>query len=183
MTLNDNNVVIDVNRKGEPAHHHRQVTGKLQYTTPDRKEITLWTPEGEKTFAVQKGRSRLSGVEEGTPISVELIEAGNVIGIYKSHVQVTINANPRTKTGYHIKLNGKVTRIKSGLVEVKTLGASYSLSAKTAPADIKVGDELSLWVYENKVVVDHQRAGDKEPHHRFITGKVAYHRRTRPDHH
>ncbi len=113
MALSDNNVVIDVHRKGEPAHHHRQIIGKLQYSTPDRKEITLWTPEGEKTFAVQKGRSRLSGVEEGAPISVELNEAGNVIDIHKTHVQVTINANPRTKTGYHIKLNGKVTRIKS----------------------------------------------------------------------
>ncbi len=57
---------------------------------------------------------------------------------------------------------------------MKTPGASYSLSTKTAPSDIKVGDELSLWVNKNNVVVDHQRAGDKEPHHRFITGKVAY---------
>jgi hypothetical protein len=174
MTMSENNVVIDVHRKGEPAHHHRHITGQLKYATPDRKEITLWTPEGEKTLVVQKGRSQLSGLKEGAPVSVELNEAGNVIDIHKARVNVTINPNPRTKAGYHIKLSGKVTKITGGLVQVDTPSARYSLSAKTAPRDIKVGDELSLWVNENNVVVDHHHKGDKEPHHRIITGKLVY---------
>ena len=178
MTMSENNVVIDVHRKGEPAHHHRHITGKLKYAAPDRKEITLWIPEGEKTFVVQKGRSQLSGLKEGQSISVELNEAGNVIDIHKARIDVTINPNPRTETGHHIKLSGKVTKIKAGLVQVHTPGASYSLSVKTAPPDINVGDELSLWVNENNVVVDHHRKGDKDHHHRFITGKLVY---TSPD--
>jgi hypothetical protein len=174
MTLSENNVVIDVHRKGEPAYHHRHIGGKLVYASKDRKEIKLATPEGEKTFAVQKGRSQLSGIKEGTPIAIELNEAGNVIDIHKASLNVTIGADPKTNPGHHIKLAGKVTKIQSGLVRVETPGATYSLNAKTAPSDIKVGDELSLWVNENNVVVDHHRKGDKEHHHRFITGKLAY---------
>lgn len=174
MMVSENNVVIDVHRKGEPAHHHRLVSGKLTYAAVDRKEITLWTPDGDKTFAVEKGRSQLSGIPEGTPISVELNEAGKVIDIHKSRVEVKIDANPKTKPGYHIQLAGKVAKVGSGLVIVQTAGAKYTLNAKTAPADIKVGDELSLWVNENNVVVDHHRKGDKQHQHRYITGKLAY---------
>lgn len=174
MTVSENNVVIDVHRKGEPAHHHRHISGKLMYAAKDRKEITLWTPDGDKTFAVEKGRSQLSGIKEGTPISVELNEAGKVIDIHKARVDVKIDANPKTNPGYHIQLTGKVAKVGSGLVIVQTPGAKYTVNAKTAPADIKVGDELSLWVNENNVVVDHHRKGDKQHQHRFITGKLAY---------
>jgi hypothetical protein len=38
-----------------------------------------------------------------------------------------------------------VAEIKSGQVFVKTPVARHSLNAKTAPQDVKVGDELMLW--------------------------------------
>ena len=49
MQVNENNAVIDVHRKGDPAHSHRFVSGKLAYASR-KKEIKLWTPEGEKEF-------------------------------------------------------------------------------------------------------------------------------------
>jgi len=42
------------------------------------------TPEGEQTFPVQHGESKLSGMKEGTPITIELNEAGKVIEIRKA---------------------------------------------------------------------------------------------------
>jgi hypothetical protein len=42
------------------------------------------TMKGERTFAVQHGDSKLSGMKEGTPIIIELNEAGNVIEIQKA---------------------------------------------------------------------------------------------------
>ena len=45
------------------------------------KEIILMTPKGERTFAVQHGESKLSGVKEGMPITGQLNEAGHVIDI------------------------------------------------------------------------------------------------------
>lgn len=49
--------------------------------------------------------------------------------------------------------------MKSGHVFVKAPGASYSLNAKTAPQDVKIGDELTLWVSGNNVAVDHHPKG------------------------
>jgi cell envelope opacity-associated protein A len=42
------------------------------------------TPEGERTFTIQHGENKLSGMKEGTPITIELNEAGNVIQIRKA---------------------------------------------------------------------------------------------------
>ena len=75
MQVNENNAVIDVHRKGDKAHSHRFVTGNLAYTSPDKKEIKVWTPEGEKAIDVQTGKSKLSALEEGAPVTIELNEA------------------------------------------------------------------------------------------------------------
>lgn len=175
MQVNDNNVVIDVHRKGDPAHSHRIVSGKLAYASLDRKEIKLWTPDGEKTFDVQTGRSRLSGIEEGTPIAVELNEAGKVIDIHRVTVELEIDEHPHTLSGYHLTLNGEVTKIQSGLVYVKTPVGQYTINAKTAPADAAVGDEVTLWLNGENMVIDHHGKHKNKPGaHRLITGKLIY---------
>lgn len=175
MLVNDNNVVIDVHRKGEAAHFHRYVTGNLTYTSPDHKEIKLWTPEGEKAFDVQTGRSKMSAFEEGAPVTVELNEVGKVIDIHRFTVEMSFDEHPRTQAGYSIQVNGTVTKIQSGLIYVKTPAGQYTISAKTAPADAAVGDEVSLWVNEENMVIDHH---GKEKHkagmHRLIFGKLIY---------
>ena len=110
MQVNENNAVIDVHRKGDPTHAHRFVSGNLTYTSADRKEITLWTPEGEKTFDVQAGRSKMASIEEGTPVTIELNEAGNVIDIHRFTMEMSFDKQPRTRAGYHITVHGVVRR-------------------------------------------------------------------------
>ena len=70
MQVNENNAVIDVHRKGDKAHSHRFVTGNLAYTSPDKKEIKVWTPEGEKAIDVQTGKSKLSALEQRAPVTI-----------------------------------------------------------------------------------------------------------------
>ncbi|MCW5786755.1 MAG: hypothetical protein KIT49_04575 [Nitrospira sp.] len=175
MQVNENNAVIDVHRKGDRAHTHRFVTGNLAYASPDRKEIKVWTPEGEKAIDVQTGRSKLSTLEEGAPVTVELNEAGKMIDIYRFTVEMSFDEHPRTKPGYVIQVNGTVTKIQSGLIYVKTPAGQYTISANTAPADAAVGDDVSLWVNEEGLVIDHH---GKEKHkagsHRLIFGKLIY---------
>ena len=55
MLVNSNNAVIDVLGKGKKRHFHRFVSGDLTYTSADRNEIKLWTPDGEKAFDVKSG--------------------------------------------------------------------------------------------------------------------------------
>jgi uncharacterized protein YuzE len=175
MQVNENNVVVDVHRKGDPSHSHRFLSGKLAYASLDRREIKLWTPEGEKTFAVQTGRSQLSGVDEGTPIAIELNEAGKVIDIHRLTVELEIDEHPHTLAGYHLTLTGEVTKIQSGLVYVKTPVGQYTIAAKTAPSDAAVGDEVTLWLNEENLVIDHHGNHKNKPGvHRLIAGKLIY---------
>ncbi len=173
MQVNENNAVIDVHRKGDKTHTHRFVTGNLVYTSTDRKEIKVWTPEGEKAIDVQTGRSKLSTLEEGAPVTVELNEAGKMIDINRFTVEMSFDEHPRTKPGYVIQADGVVTKFESGLVYVKTPAAQYTLMRKYAPADAAVGDHVSLWINEEGMVIDvHGKDKAKAGTHRLIFGKL-----------
>lgn len=155
MQVNENNIVVDVHRVGDPSHSHRFVSGKLAYASKDKKEIKLWTPEGKKKFDVQSGRSQLSGIKEGTPITIELNEVGKVIDVHRMTVEIELDEHPHTLSGYHLTLDGVVTKINSGLVYVKTPVGQYTINAKTAPSDAAVGDKVTLWLNE--------KPGDRPP--------------------
>lgn len=180
MQVNENNVVVDVHRKGDPSHSHRFIAGKLAYASKDKKEIKLWTPEGEKSFDVQTGRSQLSGVDEGTPITIELNEAGKVIDIHRMTVEIELDEHPHTLSGYHLTLDGVVTKIQSGLAYVKTPVGQYTIPMKQAPPDAAVGDEVTLWLNQENLVIDHHGKHKNKPGtHRLITGKLIYAGRTK----
>lgn len=175
MQVNENNIVVDVHRVGDPSHSHRFVSGKLAYASKDRKEIKLWTPEGKKKFDVQIGRSQLSGIKEGTPVTIELNEAGKVIDIHRMTVEIELDEHPHTLSGYHLTLNGVVTKIISGVIYVKTPVGQYTINAKTAPSDAAVGDKVTLWLNEENLVIDHHGKHKNKPGtHRLITGKLIY---------
>lgn len=182
MQVNENNAVIDVHRKGDKAHAHRFVSGNLTYASEDKKEVKLWTPEGEKTFDVQTGRSQLSSIQEGTPVTIELNEAGKVIDVHRFTVEMTIGSHPRTKPGHVLQVNGTVSKIQSGLIFVKTPAGQYTISAKTAPKDAAVGDEVSLWINEENMVIDHHgTAKHTQGAHRLIFGKLIYAGKTKKE--
>jgi len=173
MWVNENNAVIDVHRKGDPSHSHKFVTGSLTYTSTDKTEIKLQTPEGEKTYDVQTGKSKLSAIAEGSPVTVEVNEEGKVIDVHRFDVELTFNKQPRTKAGYHITAHGVVEKIQSGIVAVKTPSATYRLNQKSMPSGLKVGDEITLWVNEENMVIDHHMKGHAQAH-RLISGKLIY---------
>lgn len=175
MTVNESNAVIDVHRKGEPAHAHRYITGNLVYVGKMKKEIKLWTPEGEKVFPLERLEVKTGGIEEGALVTVELNEAGTVIDLHRMIVEMSFDEHPRTTPGSVIQINGAVTKIQSGVIFVKTPTGQYTISAKTAPSDAAVGDEVSLWLNEENMVVDHHgKEKNKKGSHRLIYGKLIY---------
>jgi hypothetical protein len=76
--LNENNAVIDVHLKGQEGEH-QYVTGKLIHLGKMQKEIKLATPEGEKIFPLAHLETKTKGIKEGTPVTIEVNEAGAVI--------------------------------------------------------------------------------------------------------
>jgi TusA-related sulfurtransferase len=172
--VNENNVVIDAYPKGEARPHHRWVRGNLTYTSGNQEAITLWTPEGKKDFIVKRNRSKFGSFAEGNPITVQLNDKGEVIDVHRQlELELAIAPMPHADPGSRIKLEGVVADIKSGLVLVQTPGGRYTVTTKTAPHDVKVGDKLTLWVSSDNVAVDHHAKG-KEGLHRLITGKLTY---------
>lgn len=174
LWVNENNVVIDVHKKGDKPHAYRFITGNLTYASADKKEIKLWTPEGEKTFPVEKGKAKLSVIKEGTPVTVEVNEAGDVIDVHRVEVGIQVAPGANEQAGSHLKLTGVVTKVKSGVVFVKTPVGQVTVPAKGGLKETKEGDDLTLWVNENNVVIDVRKKGEATPSHRFITGKLTY---------
>ncbi|HSA87682.1 MAG TPA: hypothetical protein VLE46_16025, partial [Nitrospira sp.] len=172
--VNENNVVIDAYPRGAARPHHRWVRGNLTYTSGNQEAITLWTPEGKKDFIVKRNRSKLGSFKEGSPITVQLNDDGEVIDVHRQlKLELAIAPVPHMEPGFRIKQEGVVADIKSGLVFVQTSVGRYSLTANAAPHDVKVGDTLTLWVSSDNVAVDHHAKG-KEGVHRLISGKLTY---------
>ena len=64
------------------APAHRFITGPLEFSTPERTGVKLWTPEGEQTFPADRGKAALAGAKEGSPITVELNGSGAVVDFH-----------------------------------------------------------------------------------------------------
>lgn len=174
MQVDENNAVIDIHRKGMKEHSHRYVSGNLAYTSPDKNAIKLWTPEGEKTFDVQAGQEKLSQFQEGTPITIELNEQGNLIDVHKVTVEMAIGHTPRTRPGHVLQAHGVVEKIQSGLLSIKTPTGRYTVPAKLAPSNAAVGDEMTLWINEEGLVIDGHGEKRKAGLHRLVFGKLVY---------
>ena len=81
--VNKDNTVIDVHPKGEKGIH-RFITGKLIYVGKMKREVKLWTPEGEQVFPLERLEVKSQGIEEGALVTVELNEAGTVIDLERT---------------------------------------------------------------------------------------------------
>ena len=49
-----------------------------------KKEIKLWTPEGEKVFPLERIEVKAKPIEEGSRVTIELNESGAVTDIWKA---------------------------------------------------------------------------------------------------
>jgi len=85
MTLHMHNdsVVADLAASSDSALIRRFITGPLDFATPDRTNVRLWTPEGEQNYPADLGKSALNGAREGTPITVELDGQGDVVEFHR----------------------------------------------------------------------------------------------------
>jgi hypothetical protein len=79
LHIHDRNVVADLAATDKESSARRFVTGPLEFASPDRTSVRLWTPEGEQTYPTDSRKAALSGVREGSLITVELNGQGDVI--------------------------------------------------------------------------------------------------------
>jgi len=85
LWLNEENLVIDHHGKQKNRlGAHRVIAGKLIYAGLTKKEIKLWTPDGEQVFPLDRMEVKTKPIAEGTKVIVELDEHGTVIDLRKS---------------------------------------------------------------------------------------------------
>jgi hypothetical protein len=83
LVVDENNVLVDVHKKGLEPAGHRMVTGNLHWTDPSGKQIKLATPKGVQSFDVDSMvSSKLTAVAKGQQVVVELDEANVVIDVH-----------------------------------------------------------------------------------------------------
>jgi len=83
LRMHDHYVIADLFRSNDSVPDRRFVTGPLEFATPDRASVRLWTPEGEQIYPTDLGTGTLNGTREGTPITVELNGQGDVVGFHR----------------------------------------------------------------------------------------------------
>jgi hypothetical protein len=84
LRMHDHHVVADLAPSNDSVPIRRFVTGPLEFATPDRASVRLWTPEGEQTYPTDRGKAALNGTKEGTPITVELNGQGDVLDFHRT---------------------------------------------------------------------------------------------------
>ncbi len=109
-------------------------------------------------------------------ISLSVLTAGLLVMPLDAMSAATDQDEIHLKAG-HKKVEGVVTDIKSGLYTVKTPSSTYTLSENTSFRQghglPKVGDEMTLWVNENNMVIDAHPKQRATEAHRFISGKLS----------
>lgn len=169
LSMNHRHAVIDLHRQGT-APRHRFITGTLLGTGDAKQQIALWTPEGNKTFALEGHEIAIRDLTDGTMVTVEVNEAGQVIDLHQVEAEA---ASCDKRHHCKVMVHGTVTAIESGMIFIRTPVVEYELPVTVAPRDTSPGDEMTVWVNENNVVLDQHRTG-VTTHRRFITGNVAY---------
>lgn len=65
------------------ASARRFVTGPLEFASSDHESVRFWTPEGQRVYPTDRGRTALAGLREGHPITVELNGSGHVVEFHR----------------------------------------------------------------------------------------------------
>ena len=84
LQMHHHHLVADLSADHGGPSTRRFLTGPLEFATPDRTSIRLWTPTGEQTYQADRGKAALAGAKVGSPITVELNGEGHVIDIFRT---------------------------------------------------------------------------------------------------
>lgn len=86
VTVDENNVLLDIHNASGPIHGHRVLVGNLAYADPFWEVVEIFTSEGLESFAVDTlAGSKLSALKEGELVRAELDEANVLIDIHPYH--------------------------------------------------------------------------------------------------
>ncbi|WHZ24012.1 MAG: hypothetical protein OJF47_003124 [Nitrospira sp.] len=174
LWIHGSTTVIDIREKGAGTLVHRYVTGMPNFSSPEKKAVTLWTPDGEQSFTLGAFETKISGRPDHLPFTVEVDGSGAVRGLHDVQFDLQVNQIPRTPAEVRLLVNGTVSKLKSNYVFLKTPLGIVTVSGKTGVRNAKVGQEMSVWIQERYVAIDLYQDGLTTPSRRFLSGPLTY---------
>lgn len=172
LSVNGSSSAIDIRDRGTGTLVHRYLTGIPQYTSQEKRDVRLWTPEGEQSFAVGSFGNRITPAQQ--TVTVEVDEAGRIKGLYDLQFDLQVNQAPRNASQTHVLLSGTVSKLKSTYVFLKTPLGMVTVSSKTGVRNAKVGQDMTVWIHDDNVAIDLYQAETTTPLRRFLTGRLVY---------
>lgn len=168
------NIVVDIFNKGDADPLSRFITATPVFDSPDRTRFTLWTPEGGLMVEVSEWKDPLPALEDGASVTVRLDRSGKIEDAPQVNVDIQISNGTKKREGTHMKLAGTVSRVKAGFAFIETPIGALTLSRSTGLTNARVGQEVTVWLNDQHLVIDVRQKGEPEPDRRFITSRVVY---------
>ncbi len=170
----DDSIVVDLFESKQSTPFQRFITGLPAFTSSEQQEIRLWTPEGGQTFPVDAANGTLTSADEGKPITLQVSRSGDIATLPPLHLDIQISNGTRKRRDTVLKLGGKVSRVKAGYAFVETPIGPLTLGKRTGLRNVKAGQELTVWLNDDHLVIDVKTQGELNGTHRFVTSKVVY---------
>ncbi|GKS60244.1 hypothetical protein YTPLAS18_37710 [Nitrospira sp.] len=171
---------VTITPRGSGSPTQRYLWGPLSYATPDKKALRLWTPDGDEEFLIDSVARKLASFEAGRNVTVEVDAAGKILGIHDLHYDLQVSQLPSHSSQTEMQVTGSVSKIKNGYVHVKTRVGMLPITGKTGlcrkknQCQVKVGQDLTLWIHDTSVAIDLYDSGSTALATRLLSGKLTY---------
>ncbi len=83
LWVNEGNMVMAANPKGQPDKAPRFITGKLVSIDYGKSQMTLLTLEGERGYRLRPESRMFRDYAVGSEVTIEMNERGEIIDIHK----------------------------------------------------------------------------------------------------
>jgi hypothetical protein len=152
--IHDSHLAIDIRKRSDNSLVHRYLGGPFKHHERDETKLLRWTPGGEQSFDFGAHTRSLGALKEGAPITVEVDEAGTVIGIHDVQFDLQIGQVPTNGSSAHLLLTGTVAKMKSNFIFLRTPIGVVNINTKIGINNAKVGQALTIHIHDRNVEVD-----------------------------
>lgn len=174
--------VVTITPHGAGAREQRYWFGTMPTDRALQAPLTLWTPDGEQSFAIDKIAPKLAAAPANRSVTLELGPNQTVAGLHDLQLDLQVSQLPAQPGSLELHAIGTVSKIKNGYIHVQTPLGVLPITGKTGLCTakdrclVKVGDGLTLWIHETTAVMDLTPGGSGAPTKRLLSGKASYDR-------
>jgi hypothetical protein len=167
-------LVVDILQRHDGSRAHRYLSGPMAKQDGEAKELTRWTPEGEKIFQAGAYEQTLALIRDGEPVTVEVDDSDTIIGVHNLQFDLQIGQIPTNGSDAHLLLTGTVSRLKSNFIFFRTPVGVINVNTKIGIKDAKVGQTMTLRMHRQHAVVELSAPNATVPARRFVTGPLEF---------